>query len=1118
MEISSSNETPQQMNINEIEQYYKLTRQFKENKNQYRDIYFIPKEWMAKWKEVTGYGNRQNIDFKHYERTEKIPPIDNSVLFADKESYLREKDETQSVIELKTLKEVKGINKDIWDFLVGKYGGGPEVKFTINPEIVKSEYDVDICYLKINFVILPKKEDIVKEEVLNQLKEYTTYVCINKSVKDILEHIQNVIFDNKLLNKEEVQALLPKEETPKEEEKKEETPKEEEKKEETPTDTPKEEEEESEDSEKEEKTEEPKKIDVNYPLRVWRPESISTVEDLSRVLSMKSNKISKIPGLISPDKITDMRDISNFSKYKISDIINNSNLQDTSFNLFFLVEQPPYLFEDKKELAKMGSCEYCRQRTVLLFPCKCKEVWYCSELCLERDKRFHEGNCRADFELETEEIQDEGNSRKGLVGLSNLGNTCFMNTSLQCLSNCYELTQYFLSDKYINDINEDNPIGTKGILAKAYGNLLKHLWYGTSDTFSPTQFKNALGTFQKMFTGFRQHDTQEFLNYLLDGLHEDLNKVLKKPIINKDDEKGSDKIKSHNSWIDFLRRNQSVLVDLFYGQYKSTLKCPNPECKNISIIFEPFLSVSLPLNQPPRPFVVKCFFIFFDLKVKPILLTFMFYKPTNIMALRNKIAKTLNVHPLSFLVGKLESSEKIEMFYSPKDELKQTYGSGLKFFLFQIDPNIFYSPYNTLVSQDEFEKAKRSFASIEDEINQNKEAIIEINKDDYVNEESIDDSKDYDNLGFDMTKTIRTTIRVYNELTGDKVVFPRVFFFPLEMNATDLYHYVFKYFLKIILLGSNISDDSPFANKDTCDEEIKKLFDELFKDFTKETSTNEEIDISETTIPFRLRILASERDRLTFNIKKRIECHKLISFDDSITISDIYKEFKESREKNYFRSSDDDEFNLVISWNQKYVSILEKLNNYSEPLKNIDFRTESSKEINIYDCFKKFVKEEILEEHNEWYCSKCKQHQRASKKIDIYKAPNILIIHLKRFSNNSKIDSVVRFPITDLDIREFVADAKEEEEYKYDLFAIANHYGSMGFGHYVAFAKNHFTQQWHEFNDSCVSRKDESDLVGSSAYVLFYRKKGTEGKNYDELYDKKFVEYVNDYIKEETSE
>jgi ubiquitin carboxyl-terminal hydrolase 4/11/15 len=53
-------------------------------------------------------------------------------------------------------------------------------------------------------------------------------------------------------------------------------------------------------------------------------------------------------------------------------------------------------------------------------------------------------------------------SRRGVVGLRNLGNTCFMNSGLQCISHVTELTDYFLSNKYVQDINKDNPLGTKG--------------------------------------------------------------------------------------------------------------------------------------------------------------------------------------------------------------------------------------------------------------------------------------------------------------------------------------------------------------------------------------------------------------------------------------------------------------------------------------------------------------------------------------------------------------------------------------------------------------------------------------------------------------------------------
>jgi ubiquitin carboxyl-terminal hydrolase 4/11/15 len=89
-------------------------------------------------------------------------------------------------------------------------------------------------------------------------------------------------------------------------------------------------------------------------------------------------------------------------------------------------------------------------------------------------------------------------SKMGIVGLQNLGNTCFLNTSLQCISSCWELTNYFLKNHYKKDININNPIGTKGILARAYAHLLKNLWYGEAPVFSPWNFKRAIAAFQPM--------------------------------------------------------------------------------------------------------------------------------------------------------------------------------------------------------------------------------------------------------------------------------------------------------------------------------------------------------------------------------------------------------------------------------------------------------------------------------------------------------------------------------------------------------------------------------------------------------------------------------------------
>jgi ubiquitin C-terminal hydrolase len=114
-------------------------------------------------------------------------------------------------------------------------------------------------------------------------------------------------------------------------------------------------------------------------------------------------------------------------------------------------------------------------------------------------------------------------SRAGQVGLNNLGNTCFMNSGLQCLSNLPELTKFFLLGRHKSLINKENPLGMGGKLAKAYGVLISEMWQGSDARTAPHDLKKTLGTKIQRFSGYGQQDSAELVNYILDLLHEDLN-------------------------------------------------------------------------------------------------------------------------------------------------------------------------------------------------------------------------------------------------------------------------------------------------------------------------------------------------------------------------------------------------------------------------------------------------------------------------------------------------------------------------------------------------------------------------------------------------------------------
>ncbi|KAM9861243.1 ubiquitin carboxyl-terminal hydrolase 8 isoform 2-T2 [Aulostomus maculatus] len=196
-----------------------------------------------------------------------------------------------------------------------------------------------------------------------------------------------------------------------------------------------------------------------------------------------------------------------------------------------------------------------------------------------------------------------------LTGLRNLGNTCYMNSILQCLCNTPAMADYFNNNYYLEDINRSNILGHKGEVAEEFGVIMKALWAGLYKCISPREFKITIGKINDQFASYDQQDSQELLLFLMDGLHEDLNKAdNRKRYKEEENDHLDDQTAADLAWSKHKLLNESIIVALFQGQFKSTVQCQT--CHRKSRTFETFMYLSLPLASTSKCSLQDCLRLF----------------------------------------------------------------------------------------------------------------------------------------------------------------------------------------------------------------------------------------------------------------------------------------------------------------------------------------------------------------------------------------------------------------------------------------------------------------------------------------------------------------------------
>ncbi|KAK8244819.1 ubiquitin carboxyl-terminal hydrolase 2 [Phyllosticta capitalensis] len=194
------------------------------------------------------------------------------------------------------------------------------------------------------------------------------------------------------------------------------------------------------------------------------------------------------------------------------------------------------------------------------------------------------------------------NLRLPRTGLINFGVTCYMNATIQCLNATLPMTRVFRDGTFGTFIQRQNWRGSRGLMAETYATLIQNLWQEGAGPVRPRTLRELSARMNREWGQERQQDAKEYLDFILDLLHEDLNVNWAHPpaqALTEEEEARRERLPkayvAHIEWLRWSMREYSIVSDLFAGQHLSRLRCLT--CGHTSTTYETFYSISVEIPR-----------------------------------------------------------------------------------------------------------------------------------------------------------------------------------------------------------------------------------------------------------------------------------------------------------------------------------------------------------------------------------------------------------------------------------------------------------------------------------------------------------------------------------------